>query len=428
MESNWELPRMDARLARICLVFLAPVLMGAGYRTPNFLVTAPTPEIAQQVGNAAEHYRKQLAIEWLGHELPRPWAAPCPIEVKVGQLGAGGQTTFSFFPNGQGSAEVCNWDMKIQGSLERILDSVLPHEISHTIFACHFRRPLPRWADEGAATLAEHESERRQQVLRLKQVIDTRRRIPLANLLNIKDYPRDIQDVMTLYAEGYSLAELLVQEGGRARYLTFLADAHQQGWERAIQTHYGYRSVASLEQRWHDWVIAGGPELAVPRDQQLADSSVTGGAAASQAPIVRGQKPAEDPFLNETAPTRVDAPPARTTGAPRILEAAKPADPVKRVAAQELPLAGRPRAEPVPAGDRQAADDESPLAKVQPPPEAREKKGTRLRPKEQPREVPAAETRSSAKGRQVTEWSEFPQDPRPSPIILPGRNRSGARP
>src|SRR5437868_10217828 len=239
---------MEARLAQVFVLVICPGLLGATYPTENFVVHAPTQEIATQVGRAAEHFRRQLAIEWLGYELPQ-WAAPCPIRVKVGQLGAGGQTTFSFFPNGKGSAEVCNWDMKIQGSLERILDSVLPHEVSHTIFACHFRRPLPRWADEGAATLAEHESEKRRQVLTLKQVIDTRRRIPLASLLNIKDYPRDMQDVMTLYAEGYSLAELLVQEGGRTRYLKFLADAHQQGWEHAVQTHYGYRSVESLEQR-----------------------------------------------------------------------------------------------------------------------------------------------------------------------------------
>jgi hypothetical protein len=427
MESNREMLRMDARLANVFLVFLAPALMGASFRTPNFMVTAPTPEVAQQVGDAAEVYRKQLAIEWLGHELPR-WAAPCPVKVKVGQLGAGGQTTFSFFPNAQGSAEVCNWDMQIQGSLERILDSVLPHEVSHTIFACHFRRPLPRWADEGAATLAEHDSEKRRQVLTLKQVIDTRRRIPLASLLNIKDYPRDMQDVMTLYAEGYSLAELLVQEGGRSKYLKFLGDAHQQGWERALQAHYGYRSVENLEQRWRDWVIAGSPELNLPRDQQLADGSRAGRPAELQAPIVRGQKPAEDPFLAEAAPVRVEAAQSENSESPKVLEAAKPAATGRKVPVQVLPLAGRSRQEREAANDRQISDDEKPFAKAPQAVEGPQKKGAAPRLKEQPREVPAAETRSSAKGRQVTEWSEFPQDPRPSPIILPGRNRSGARP
>src|SRR5262245_8815764 len=256
---------------KLLLLILAPALMGAGYRTNNFVVTAPTPEIAKQVGVAAEHYRKELAIEWLGYELPR-WASACPIRVNVGQLGAGGATTFSFYPNAKGSAEVSNWDMQIQGSLERILDSVLPHEVSHTIFACHFRRPLPRWADEGAATLAEHDSEKRRQVMTVKQVLGTRRRIPLKNLLNIREYPRDMQDVLTLYAEGYSLAELLVQEGGRPRYLKFLADAHQHGWERAIQSNYNCQGVDDLEKRWHDWIMAGGHEV-VPKGQQIADAS-----------------------------------------------------------------------------------------------------------------------------------------------------------
>ena len=261
---------------KLLLLFLAPALMGAGCdRTNNFVVTARQSRNCEAGRSGrGRHYRKELAIEWLGHELP-PWAAACPIKVKVGQLGAGGATTFSFFPNLKGSAEVGNWDMNIQGSLERILDSVLPHEVSHTIFACHFRRPLPRWADEGAATLAEHDSEKRRQVMTVKQVLGTQRRIPLKNLLNIKDYPRDMQDVLTLYAEGYSLAELLVQEGGRARYLKFLGDAHQHGWDKAISGELqlpwqvdAARKAAGTTGSWPEDTKA-----TCPKGQQLADAS-----------------------------------------------------------------------------------------------------------------------------------------------------------
>ena len=40
--------------------------LGATYRTPNgnFLVEAPTSQIAQQVGQWAEYYRKEKAIQW----------------------------------------------------------------------------------------------------------------------------------------------------------------------------------------------------------------------------------------------------------------------------------------------------------------------------------------------------------------------------
>ena len=273
------------------LVITASLATAATHRTPNFIVTAPTPEIAEQCGKVAEFYRKTLAEDWLG-EAMKPWYKPCTLTVKVGQIGAGGATTFAF-----DRGEVFGWRMNVQGSLERILDSVIPHEVSHTILACHFRRPLPRWADEGAATLIEHESERRRQALLLKQVWSTSQRIPLRKLLSIKEYPRDMQQVLTLYAEGYSLADFLVQAGGKTRYLDFLETAHRQGWDRAIEEHYSLEGVDDLESRWNNWVMAGSPKLNIPKDSQLAsnEEAKTGQPACRRAkferPIIRGQSP-----------------------------------------------------------------------------------------------------------------------------------------
>lgn len=281
---------MDAKLlkcAAFCALFLSPSLsLGASFTTTNFVVTAPTDEIARKVANCAEFWRKDLAIQWLGETLPN-WYKPCPISVRVGQIGAGGQTTFTF-ENG----EVFGWKMQVQGSLERILDSVIPHEVNHTIFASYFRRPLPRWADEGAATLFEHDSERARQTRLLDQVLNTSRRIPLNQLLTIREYPEDMQDVLTLYAEGYSLAEFLVGskgESGRAVYLRFLQDAHQQGWEKAISRNYGYRGVEELEKHWTNWILAGSPSLRLNEGESLAGTPAT----EDNDLVVRSQSPAD---------------------------------------------------------------------------------------------------------------------------------------
>src|SRR5262249_15586019 len=81
---------------QLVLVFAAIILsMGASYRTTNFVVEAPTPQIAQQVGQMAEYYRKEKAIQWLGQEM-RPWPQPCPLRVTVTMGGAGGATSFNF--------------------------------------------------------------------------------------------------------------------------------------------------------------------------------------------------------------------------------------------------------------------------------------------------------------------------------------------
>ncbi|HEV3344153.1 MAG TPA: hypothetical protein VG125_27505, partial [Pirellulales bacterium] len=124
---------MEARLVSAAFVAAALLSLGASYRTPNFIVRAGTPEFAKEVGQAAEQYRRELAIEWLGHEMPI-WFQPCPITVEDGpRLGAGGATSFVF-----DHGDVFGWQMTIQGSRERILDSVLPHEVTHTVFASYF--------------------------------------------------------------------------------------------------------------------------------------------------------------------------------------------------------------------------------------------------------------------------------------------------
>ncbi|MCC7423809.1 MAG: hypothetical protein IT428_26385 [Planctomycetaceae bacterium] len=270
---------------------------GATYSTPNFVVTAPTAEFAKQVGDLAEQYREQIAIEWTGEKLPR-WYKPCPISVKVGQLGAGGATSFCF-----DRGHVFGWKMNIQGTEERILDSVLPHEVSHTIFACYFRRPLPRWADEGAATLVEHESERMRQQMLLDQVIRTSKRIPLKQLLSMKEYPKEMQQVLTLYAEGYSLANFLVQQGGKTRYLNFLQDAHDRNWDEAIAKHYGLKNTENLEKEWTGWIMAGSPPLPRRDGTQLADA---GKPRKSNEPVVRLQSPDESAADHLAAPPRSD--------------------------------------------------------------------------------------------------------------------------
>ena len=137
--------------------------------------------------------------------------------------------------------------MSIQGSRERILDSVLPHEITHMIFASHFRRPLPRWADEGGATSVEHGSERDKYRQMLLTFLRNGRGIAFNQMFAMMEYP---PDYMPLYAQGYSLAEFLIQRGGRQRYVEFLDDGLKSddwsGRRPAALRHQGPRRAARL--------------------------------------------------------------------------------------------------------------------------------------------------------------------------------------
>ncbi len=240
----------DARCFSMALLVACLLSMGASYRTQNFIVTADTPELAKEIGDAAERFRRDLAIEWLGHELP-PWNDICPITVQVApHLGAGGATSF-YFSHGRPHG----WRMSLQGCRERVLDSVLPHEITHTIFATHFGRPLPRWADEGASTSVEHPSELAKQHRMLLKFLSTGRGIAFNKMFAMREYPRDI---LPLYSQGYSLVKFLLAQGGKQKFIQYVGDGMNSGhWTAATQRHYGYASLGDLQQTWLSWVKQG---------------------------------------------------------------------------------------------------------------------------------------------------------------------------
>lgn len=250
---------MEARIYRLAsrsalLALLLVVSMGARQQSANFIVETPDANFAQQVSQAAEKFRHDLAIEWLGKAMPN-WSQPCVMSVQVGQnLGAGGATTFVF-----DRGEVFGWRMSIQGSPQRILDSVLPHEITHMVYASHFRQPLPRWADEGGATSVEDASERNRHRNMLNQFLRTGRGIAFSQMFAMTEYPSDI---MPLYAQGYSLAEYLIQTGGRREYIAFLGDGLKtDDWTAAIQQHYNMKDLSQLQNTWLAWVRQGSPMM-----------------------------------------------------------------------------------------------------------------------------------------------------------------------
>ena len=271
-------------------------LLAASYRTANFVIEAPDPQLAQKIGDAAEQYRHDLAIEWLGKPLPR-WSQPCPITAEVAPtLGAGGATSFVF-----DRGEVFNWTMTIQGSEERILDSVLPHEVTHTIFASHFRQPLPRWADEGACTTVEHPVERARQHRLLIEFLRTGRGISFPDMFAMKEYPAD---VLPLYSQGYSLARYLIERGGRKRYINFVGNGlASSDWPQSLSQHYGINDISKLQNIWLEWVKRGCPAppasvaAAIPQIRDIAQTT-------------RGQSP-DTTNINGSTQNRISATAAR---------------------------------------------------------------------------------------------------------------------
>ena len=204
----------------ILILGFVPLLCGASFRTSNFVVEAPNPSIARTVAEHAEADRVKIARAWLGREMPA-WPNPCPIRVKVTSGEAGGLTSFGF-----NNGRVTDQSMVVEGRLERILASALPHEITHTVFAAYFGGPMPRWADEGASLLSEDQRERSRHDQIAADLLARRGELSLVRLFKIEEYPKDL---MSFYGQGYSISRFLIEIGGRPRFLHFVARWTQVG-------------------------------------------------------------------------------------------------------------------------------------------------------------------------------------------------------
>ena len=271
--------------------------------TTNFIVSAPTQELAQKFAEAAEYYRVEKAREWLGRELPA-WQRPCPLTIRVTIGDSGGATTFTFEQDGSGNSYVASRKMEIKGKLDALLDSVLPHEITHTIFADHFGRPVPRWADEGGSVLSENDEERINHDIKCRQLLNAGRGISLRVLFAMKEYP---DDMIVTYAEGFSVSQYLIDRGGRKKFLEFVGTGMQKNnrnWEVAVRESYGFDSVNDLESKWID-------SLHKPRTVAAKNSSSTianGQPTTRTKPDVRSSAAPGLPMLDAPVTARGTAP------------------------------------------------------------------------------------------------------------------------
>ncbi|MFN3192535.1 MAG: hypothetical protein ACE361_18625 [Aureliella sp.] len=272
--------------------------------TRNFIVFAQSKELAEQVAEAAEGFRRDLAMRWLGEELP-PWSQRCPVHVTASpNLGASGETTFAPISTGVG-----NWRMVVNGTQERILDSVLPHEISHTILATHFAkyaqqgRFVPRWADEGACTTVEAEVEKKKHRHFLNQFLRTGRGLAFNRMFTLKDYPKDI---LPLYAQGHSAVQFLIDQSSPRDFIRFLDDGMATGnWQTALQKHYAYASIGQFQQLWNKWLAAGSPRSLIAYAPKLAGSDAAVRLASNSQVDSLGQPISNQPISNQPIPNQL---------------------------------------------------------------------------------------------------------------------------
>ncbi len=318
------------------LLLVSPFAPAAEFKTRNFTVTAPSKELAKTFGEHAEKYREQKAQEWLGTVMP-DWPEPCPLAVTItGSADGGGATHFTFSETSDGRSGVASRRMEIKGGVEKLLKSVLPHEVTHTVLAHRYGRAVPRWADEGGSVLSENDEERFRHDVQCREMLNQGRGIPLRHLFALEDYPRDM---LVLYAQGYSVVQFLIDQGGRAKFLDFVETGmkrRNKNWEQAV-TAYGFASTDELQTAWID-------HLKTPKGRLVAAATTPSPPAAKDRPVAVATSGTKETRTSAAARLPVLEPPVVARGVapdrdrPAATTAASP--PIPRLLPPEPPGGG----------------------------------------------------------------------------------------
>jgi hypothetical protein len=213
-----------------------------------------TRDFVEQVARTAERTRADMFRKWFG-ATPEPWSPRCDLYLhataqdytRATQVPGSSPGHSSFQIDGGRVISRC---IHLHCDHPDLLIAVLPHETTHVVLAGSFGdRPVPRWADEGAAVLTEPRDKIERHLRNLPRYGQDHQLFPLRQLVQMTDYPPGPQ-VGAFYAQSVSFVEYLTQEKGPQVFTQFVRDGLRSGFDSALQRYYGYRSFDELEQRW----------------------------------------------------------------------------------------------------------------------------------------------------------------------------------
>lgn len=211
---------------------------------PNFLVSAPTDELAQAVLNQADHLRREIAREWLGRELP-PSVGHTVIDVFVSTTQERALTSPSR------DLRRPTFMMWLTTSPEGAVGPLLAHEVTHVVLMSRYPGRVPPWVDEGIACRYDDDESKAIRRDLIAWYRDTGNWPSLADTLRSEKISRWDHGS---FAVSESLVEFLLTRGKKEQLLAFTVDAHERGWDAALRSHYSLDGIPALEKAWQAWV------------------------------------------------------------------------------------------------------------------------------------------------------------------------------
>lgn len=233
----------------------------------NFRIYHNQPrDSVERAAEAAERARVEMSRKWLGDVDPT-WSPRCDLYLHATGQDYSRATSVPASSPGHSTlrtegSRVVFRRIDLHCDDPNLLTAVLPHETTHVVLAGKFGdQPVPRWADEGMAVLAEPRDRVERYLRNLPRHRADGQLFALHQLLQLNDYPEP-RRVGAFYAQSVSLVEFLAGERGPLTFTRFVRDGMRSGYEGALKRHYGFQDFRELEQHWRRFALKEDPALA----------------------------------------------------------------------------------------------------------------------------------------------------------------------
>jgi tetratricopeptide (TPR) repeat protein len=227
-------------------------------KRPSFTIHHYNAKLAQEVASNLDAYLQRIQaltgieVNWTKvpvkvyiHRTQEEY-----VEATKQAAWTGGMSRFLYFP-GQGAR---NLEFHSWQTSPRLLKSVLPHELMHLVMASYMKRheDLPRALHEGFAVAMEPDFRHAFYLDFLKRRAAGQSYLPLAELLSMKDYPRDPE---FFYAEGFGLVAYLLETAGVNATMDLILHSPGPGeLESRLLKMTRTANLDQLEAAWWKWI------------------------------------------------------------------------------------------------------------------------------------------------------------------------------
>jgi hypothetical protein len=220
----------------------------------RFLARGKAPKA--DVVEGCERLREQLIGYWLEDSAPTAWRPKCDLVLHttdasyLAEVGAQGSATVGSSIWDHRDGKIISRRIDIRAKRANWQTSAFPHELTHIVIAGHFAgRPLPPWADEGMAILADPHDKQLRHRADLTNALAQRQAFRLVELLNLQDYP-PAPRWGAFYGQSASLVQFLLEQKTPREFLRFIELCDTSGPAQALQTVYQIESISAAESAW----------------------------------------------------------------------------------------------------------------------------------------------------------------------------------